>query len=664
MLYRNLIVYVCLFLSLTSKAQYNIDRLIISGQIAYNNHDYVVAIQHFNNVLSGKPYLYEPWFYRGLCKLQLEDYVGAENDFNEAIKLNPYVHELFSARAESLIRLHKYEEAIADYDKALKFSPDERGYWYNRAYCRFFMKDYQKTHEELEYIVKRWPNLNNAYSLQTEVYLSENDTATASKWLDKTLEHNPYDGNSWSIRGRLGLQQKNWSDASYCATPAYFSNAIHYQPRVVNNYMYRAMARVNLNKLRQAMEDYDKAIDMDPNNFLSHYNRGLLRQQLGDDNRAIDDFNFVLKYEPNNILALYNRAILLDQTGNYRAAIEDYSVVIAKFPNFWTGLMNRAACYRKLGMTAKAELDEFRVLKARLDKQQGIQQRWSKSKLREVRKMSDVDVEKYDQWVVVDEDVVTPQYNSEYRGAIQNRVVENVFMPLFSLSYMPYVGGVRTLQIVVPELEDFNHNKKPIRKIYLTCKPSPINEKMTKSFFNSIDSISASISASHDIHTAADLLIQRAVAHVTTHNYSEAINDLNDYLRIESTNVLVYWERAYCHAMMSEYASNQGTDSKMRLSVSLDDLKHALSFNNENAYLHYNIATVYAIQKEYHSAIDHYRKAIQLNANLAEAYYNLGLVHIFNNDRKEGIKDLSKAGELGLYDAYSIMKRYTSEKEK
>ncbi|MBQ2345299.1 MAG: tetratricopeptide repeat protein, partial [Prevotella sp.] len=147
MLYRHLIVYVCLFISLTSTAQYNTDRLIISGQIAYDNHDYVVAIQHFNNVLSGKPYLYEPWYYRGLCKLQLEDYIGAESDFDEAIKLNPYVHQLFSARAESHIRLSKYEEAIDDYDKALKLSPDERGYWYNRAYCRFFMKDYPKTHE-------------------------------------------------------------------------------------------------------------------------------------------------------------------------------------------------------------------------------------------------------------------------------------------------------------------------------------------------------------------------------------------------------------------------------------------------------------------------------------------------------------------------------------
>ncbi|MBQ4027614.1 MAG: tetratricopeptide repeat protein, partial [Prevotella sp.] len=514
--------------------------------------------------------------------------------------------------------------------------------------------------EELDYIVKRWPNLNNAYSLQTEVYLSENDTVTASKWLDKTLEHNPYDGSSWSIKGRLGLQQKNWMIAD-----SSFTKAIHYQPRVVNNYMYRAMARVNLNKLRQAMEDYDKAIDMDPNNFLSHYNRGLLRQQLGDDNRAIEDFNFVLRFEPNNILALYNRAILLDRTGNYRAAIADYSVVIDKFPNFWTGLMSRAACYRKLGMTAKAELDEFKVMKAQIDKQQGIQQRWSKSKLREVRKMSDIDVEKYDQWVVVDEDVVTPQYNSDYRGAIQNRVVENVFMPLFSLSYMPYVGGIRTSQIIVQELEAYNnHNKKTLRKIYVTCKPASINEKMTKAFFNSIDSITTAISNSHDIKTATDLLMQRAVAHVTTHNFSEAINDLNDYLHIDSTNVLAFWERAYCHVMMSEFDGTQGTEGKLRLQVALNDLNEALSFNENNAYLHYNIATVYAIQKEYNTAIDHYRKAIQLNGNLAEAYYNLGLVLIFNNNKNEGIKELSKAGELGLYDAYSVMKHYTTEKEK
>lgn len=643
---------------LICKAQYNTDRLIISGQIAFNNRDYVVAIQHFNNVLSAKPYLYEPWYYRGLAKLMLDDYAGAESDFSEAIKLNPYVHQIFSARAECFIRQSKYDVAIDDYEKALALSPDERGYWFNRAYCRFFLKEYEQTHQDLDYIVKRWPDLNNAYSLQTEVYLNENDTATASRWLDKTLEHNPYDGSSWSIKGRLSLQRKEWAVADSA-----FTKAIHYQPRVVNNYMYRAMARVSLNKLRQAMEDYDKSIDMNPNNFLSHYNRGLLRQQLGDDNRAIEDFNFVLTYEPNNILALYNRAILLDRTGDYRAAIADYSRVIETFPNFWTGLINRAACYRRLGMVAKAEMDEFRVTKARMDKRLGIQQRWSPNKLREVRKMSDIDVEKYDQWVVVDEDIVTPDYKNEYRGSIQNRMVENEYMPLFSLSYMPYAGGVRTTQLVDHDLEKFNNDKHPQRRLYVTCKPKPISEDMTKSFFQSIDSITKAIAATHDIQSATDLLLQRAVAHVTTHNFTEAINDLNDYIHIDSTNVLAFWERAYCHVMLNEFGASQGKEeSSLRSAAALDDMQRALDMSENNAFLYYDIATIYAYQKDYSKAIDLYQKAIQMNGNLAEAYYNLGLVRIFNNNRTQGIKDLSKAGELGLYDAYSIIKRYSSDK--
>ena len=111
-------VFVCVSRPIGAYAQFRTDRLIISGQIAYDNQDYVVAIQHFNHVLSAKPYLYEPWYYRGLCKLQLDDYVGAESDFNKAIELNPYIHQLFSARAESRIRQQKYAEAIDDYEHA------------------------------------------------------------------------------------------------------------------------------------------------------------------------------------------------------------------------------------------------------------------------------------------------------------------------------------------------------------------------------------------------------------------------------------------------------------------------------------------------------------------------------------------------------------------
>lgn len=642
---------------LASLAQYNTDRLIISGRIALSNHDYVVAIQHFNNALAAKPYLYEPWYYRALCKLMLDDYTGAENDFNKAIELNPYVHEIFAARAECRIRQKKYAEAIDDYEKALVFSPDERGYWFNRTYCRYFLKENEQAHKDLEYIVQRWPDMNMAYALQTEIYLNENDTTTASQWLDRTLERNPYDGNSWSILARLNMQRKNWAVADSALT-----KAIHYQPRVVNHYMYRAMVRVNRNRLRQAMDDYDMAIDMDPNNFLSHYNRGLLRQQLGDDNRAIEDFNFVLRHEPNNLQALYNRALLLDRTGNYRAAIVDYSRVIETFPNFWAGLLARAQCYRRLGMTAKAEQDEFRVTKAQLDKHQGIQQRWSKNKLREMRKLSDVDVEKYDQWVVIDDEVTTPEYKNDYRGSVQNREVKTDLLPMFSLSLMPRRSGLNTFQIIDHALEQFNRENKPLRPIFVVCRPGTLDEAESKAIFAVIDSLSRAISASRDVSTALALLLQRAVAHATTHNFSEAINDLNDYLAIDSTSVLAHWQRAVCLHELADYSSLQSGDVKLGQSLSLrridDDLGNALALDNHNALLLYNRATLKALQKDYNAAIDDFQQALALNPNLAEAYFNLGLTYIFSGNKADGLKNLSKAGELGLYDAYSLIKRY------
>ena len=40
--------------------------------------------------------------------------------------------------------------------------------------------------------------------------------------------------------------------------------------------------------------------------------------------------------------------------------------------------------------------------------------------------------------------------------------------------------------------------------------------------------------------------------------------------------------------------------------------------------------------------------------------YNRGLARLSQGDVNRGIADLSKAGELGIYNAYSIIKRMTS----
>jgi tetratricopeptide (TPR) repeat protein len=67
------------------------------------------------------------------------------------------------------------------------------------------------------------------------------------------------------------------------------------------------------------------------------------------------------------------------------------------------------------------------------------------------------------------------------------------------------------------------------------------------------------------------------------------------------------------------------------------------------------------MQKDFRAAISDYNEAITRNPEFAEAYYNRGLTNLSIGDTEKGIADLSRAGELGLADAYSIIKKMTAD---
>lgn len=657
-MYRHVVIIFMACLSLVARAQYNIEKLLRNGQVALHYEDYVLSIQYFNQIIALKPYLYEPWQYRAVAKFYLDDFTGAEADISKAIELNPYIHQFFDLRAITKIRQERYDEAITDYNRAIRLQPRQQSYWFNRAVCLMNEKKYDEALLQTDTIVQKWANAANAYSLKAEIYLHQKDTTQAAKSLDKSLKIDPYDGNTWTTRAYISLARRKWKDAD-----EELSKAIHLKPNVANNYVNRALARLNYNNLRGAMADYDLALDLAPNDFLAHYNRGLLRMQLGDDNRAIEDFDFVIKMEPKNVMAIFNRALLHDRTGDLRAAIRDYSAVIDQFPNFWTGLSYRANCYRRLGMTAKAEMDEFRIFKAQMDKRSGVQKRWSNNKLKAMRKRSEIDPEKYNQIVVADENTVEREYESEYRGQIQHRKVDVARMPMFEVSYLPYHNGMNTYQAFNKEIEDFNdlhHLKYPLN---ITCNSAQLTEEQSKAFLSLIDQLSASIQDAKDMKAVHAWLLQRAVAYSVTQNFDEAINDLNVYLDQDSTSTIAYWQRAVCQFMMNDFNASHGVDIQLKAAKTLDDFNQAIKLDGQNAYLYYNRGNFHAARKDYQLAIDDYTKAIELDSRLAEAYYNRGIIRLENTHTKNaGIADLSKAGELGIYDAYGVIKRKTATK--
>ena len=89
----------------------------------------------------------------------------------------------------------------------------------------------------------------------------------------------------------------------------------------------------------------------------------------------------------------------------------------------------------------------------------------------------------------------------------------------------------------------------------------------------------------------------------------------------------------------------------------LTDLRRVIELAPTFAYAYYNLANLYVKSGDTSGAMTSYSKAIELNPSFAESYFNRGLLFYSEGKVREGTRDLSRAGELGLYKAYSLIKR-------
>jgi tetratricopeptide (TPR) repeat protein len=75
----------------------------------------------------------------------------------------------------------------------------------------------------------------------------------------------------------------------------------------------------------------------------------------------------------------------------------------------------------------------------------------------------------------------------------------------------------------------------------------------------------------------------------------------------------------------------------------------------------YNRANIKNRMRDFEGAIQDYTVATSLNPDFAEAFYNRALTLIYLNRNRDACYDLSKAGELGIAEAYNVIKRYCSK---
>ncbi len=94
-----------------------------------------------------------------------------------------------------------------------------------------------------------------------------------------------------------------------------------------------ASSQGRINEALTALEFFDKAIKLDPLNYLAWANKGLILKTLDRLDDALLCYNRALSINPDYITVWYNKGVLLGSIGNFTEAINAFNKVLELNPD-------------------------------------------------------------------------------------------------------------------------------------------------------------------------------------------------------------------------------------------------------------------------------------------------------------------------------------------
>jgi hypothetical protein len=214
------------------------------------------------------------------------------------------------------------------------------------------------------------------------------------------------------------------------------------------------------------------------------------------------------------------------------------------------------------------------------------------------------------------------------------------------------------------QIEALNRNKAIYLKLRIDNKESKLsyeNIEESKTLLDSLSSKLPKLQESNFLWDAilAGLLKNYGEALISASRISDSSNfaylsfflKANFYLKIGEQE-----ERTEFNSPFIENKVSAGINKNYQLAI--EALSASISANIRFTYSYYNRAFAKTLINDISGAIIDYSSCIYFDKNFTDAYYNRGLLYILSGDIESACKDFSKAGELGVSEAYSLLYRY------
>lgn len=648
-------------------AQYDKDVFFMRGRRSLSEGKYAQAIENFNILTQLDSADYWTFFFRGIAKYNLGDLRGAKRDFDRSVRINPVFTNGYHYRGITQSRFGNYDAALADLQQAIDLRPGHIGLYFSRGVTYFLSQQFAKAISDFDRYIRREPKDPSAYLNRGASYLFLGDTLKAVEDYNKAIKLDRFDPEGYIRRGRLYAQQEKFDLAI-----ADMDKAIELDTTNTFAYFNRALMYYEQDRYTETMADLNKVLEYEPGNALTLYNRGLINAQLGAYEEALNDLDRVLNINPDNVLAYFNRASVFLELGMYENALEDYDKAIELYPDFAKAYMNRSVVKHRMG----------RLKESRKDYDIAMQ------KVNEYRRksMSDDEVsfadttKKYSSLLSLDAEFAKKDFDDEllqhrdidirlrplYRFVLTgeksdvayalDRGYENPLLDRFKKSFPVGVG----LKTAPAELEDAMLHM--IEENAWKTADSPSSQEI---FLRGMyDNVQNQFNSAQNYYTDAVELAEQTSGIDGLYKAFYLMN--RGTLRAEMIEFISSIENSVQVLSMDDSGNTRARvkDQVTRqydYTDAIEDMKSAAGTVPDIPYIYYNLGNLYCLSAEHIASIENYTKAIELYPQLGDAFFNRGLVLIYLKDKEKGCIDLSRAGELGVDDAYGVIKKYCKD---
>ena len=653
----SLLFFIC---ALDSYAQLNHKHFILMGRIDLSEENYSEAIQNFNMAIIAKPKDFEAYFLRGIAKFSLNDFNGAVSDFDKTLEIHPLYVRAYHYRGISNDRLENYADAKKDFERAISLDPYDPALHIALGSTMIHLNEFKNAIECFDTALIINPNDANAYINRGVAKRLIDDLDGALHDLNKAVYNDYFNVEALVRRGMIQMERNEYKDAMID-----FNQALKMDKDNPIIYFNRGTVFLNLGDTISALKDYEKVNNIDERNALTYFNRAIIYGLLNENDIALALFDKVIEINPVNVYGYFNRGILHYKMGELDYAEADFTKVIELFPDFIDAWVNRSVVRHEKGDEIGSEQDRYKSMEiinlvSENDKNiDSLYNLYSKSidydkiiafesdfssgdKGGKYSQFSSVDIKPFGNFIV---GVV--EFNSKHRNKSKNKffidatlsqINEN--LSSFQLAYIRneiFRDNYESLlnDSVVESVED------PELKTLLMgiLNYELFNFRRAEDCFVSL--IGNEI---YNVYSVIDLAsLQQTRAELTLVDHSVV-----DHVTINQKK-------------MANDGGNIKTHEKPDYSLALNTLMALLDEDYDNPFIWYNLGNVHLQMQEFHKAIDDYSKAIEYEQNLAEAYYNRGLTLIYLGENELAGEDLSKAGELGIKEAYAVIKRFLNK---